>query len=275
MSRRQIDYDYDDYCDDDYYSEENEEEDEPSGEASAYMWQSPAAGDDQAALLDTLAHEFRALLSDRSLSRGAIDAALVASDYDVEVAVGVMRAASEREARERATSAARLEGAPSAMALAIGEGDEGEVAWMPEAAVTPKKVVGDAPHVFLFDSPSPDDVVRQQRVEGETRVRGAAKMKEGVRLPGGTLDLGRAKAKKVKAEVEAKAKATVKDENLEGGVGGVGRGGVVPERGQAAKGPKQRAREVKFPSAAKLAARAPSVAIVVAGHVDAGKVSDF
>lgn len=273
MSRRQIDYDYDDYCDDAYYYEEEEEEAAPSGEASAYMWQSsPAPADDQAGLLDTLAHEFRALLSDASLTRDAIDAALVASDYDVEAAVSLMRSASAADAAARAASAARLEGAPSAMARAVGEGDEGDVARMPEAAVTPVKA--GAPAMFLFDSPSPDDVVRQQRADGETRAQGAARIKKGLRLPGGTVDLGRAKAKRVEAKErgEAKVVAKAREESLGGGGG---RGGVGVKRGQGGEGPKQRARAIKFPTAAKLAARAPSVAIVVAGHVDAGKVCGF
>lgn len=291
--RRHVDYD-DDYYDDGYYDEEEEEEEQAYDDTSQCVWGANHAGNEaqessQSELLDALAEEFRVCLGDASIPRDQVDAVLVAADYDVDSAIQIIRqqlSTAEAESRE---SAARLEASqPSAIARMLeNEAGEEKRPDLPRDLQSPLAAQR-PPNAFAFDEPSPDDVVQLRKKAGRARAqavgssvvpttgshlknildssgkRDCASKGSGVKK--GTLEMKEAKGSGRSGNAVLQATGSPKSQAEL--VASATPGTSVP-----ATAPKQRLAKMKIPSCNELAARCPSVSIVVAGHVDAGKVS--
>jgi elongation factor 1 alpha-like protein len=298
MSRRkQVVYDHE-WDGDDYYEEEEEEEEE--GAASQYMWRggeerqcattsdTQVADDAQAELLDALADEFRACLGDPRIPRDQIDAVLVATDYDAEAAIDLLREQLEEAAADSAPAASRLESSrPSAIACMLDDDDMGDIRSPLPAQTTPGDGNDDdgssdaslaARFAFSFDEPSPDDIVNRKQSGGKARKTALVfpNPRSRARV---VMDAGKSR---VKADPSAVV-AEPRPHSMQAAP--IGRLEKNPK--QAEKKPpafplsscaakplvqvKQRSKKVRTRTPAALAAAAPSVSIVVAGHVDAGK----
>lgn len=278
---------YDSY-DDDYYDDPEQDPD-----ASEYLWKgaSPDASSaalaapsamsaTDAALLNDLAAQFRLCLNDDTIQESAIDAAIIAADYDVDAALQLLRAQQEADAAAAANAVSSLElKEPSAIALMLQD----EVAPAPPVqlldtgnpppeqpvelysgtALPPRKGPLSPIVPFKFDKPSPDDVVRARQAGAGDRKKTALRMPKASALRSSTrskvIDAGKPKSMAVSAP--AKAKEKVEGEVLRN-----------PEPPTASVEPvkvKQRGKKIDFSQKRK--AGCSSVSVVVAGHVDAGK----
>lgn len=270
MSRRRHDA-YDDDFYDDGYGDDYEEEEEEEEDSSQYVWnqdqtETHATEASQTELLDVLAEEFRACLGDASIPRDQIDAVLVAADYDVDSAILIMREqieATQAASRESATRLEASEPSPIARMLESETGDH-HIPEMPSAAAD----VEQAMRGFTFDEPSPDDVIQMRKNAGRARAQ--------------AISSAVAPAPAVLAKETRKA--SVAREKPAPVSAKTGAADPPPAKGRTqskttasvlAPAPSQRAVMLRIASAGDLAARYPSVSIVVAGHVDAGKVSVF
>jgi elongation factor 1 alpha-like protein len=273
--RRNVEYD-DDYYDDGYYDEEEEEEEEEEDAASASQYLR-RAGDDahaatdpsQAELLNSLAEAFRVCLDDARIPRDQIDAALVAADYDVDAAIQVMRQQLAADEAQTAQAAARLVASePSAIARMVDvDANDTQVPAVPTEAFPAPPSPG-ATAAFAFDQPSPDDLVqrRQQAGRARTKAAGSSALSRppapARKTRGNVTDVAAPPSKQLPAAPPAPARPLEAKRLSQ----------QAPASASSAAAPKQRARKLKLQSPEDLVLRAPSVAIVVAGHVDAGKV---
>lgn len=282
------DYDdaYDGY-DDDY----DQPEDDP--EASEYLWKGSSATASSAtsappsamsatdsSLLNDLAAQFRLCLNDDTIQESAIDAAIIAADYDVDAALQLLRAQRDADAAAAANAASNLElREPSAIARMLQD----ETAPVPSVqvldtanplpaqavelhsgtALPPQKGPLTPIIPFQFDKPSPDDIIRSRQAGAGDRKKTALRMPKASALRSSTrskvIDAG--KSKSVSVSAPAKAEAKVEEEVLK-----------KPEPQAASAQPvkvKQRAKKLDFSQKQK--AGCSSVSVVVAGHVDAGK----
>jgi hypothetical protein len=304
MPRRRgpVDYDQDDLCDDyDYSEDEPENVQDPSdgGQAghgnsairsvglgsSSQNVGSGVRPTDSTTELDDLVEEFRQCFGDRSICREQIDAVLVAANYDVEEAMLLL----ERNLSDAGGEAVRaLESAqPSAIALMI-DSEEQERA---ERTTPPTEYL---PSLFAnqptnpFSTPSPDDVVQQKQKAGRFRAFSVSSAIEQNRETTSNVTGG---DKQLDPKLQASNSRQLRSEPTAGSsVQGVknlsgSRSGTVhvsdaasgkSKRGKADASTvakiEQRSKAIKLPLPSELAREAPSVAIVVAGHVDAGKV---
>jgi hypothetical protein len=294
--RRHVDYD-DDYYDDGYYDEKEEEDEYEDDTAANSKYVRPEGATEnfpsdpsQSHLLDALVEEFRACLADASIPRDDIDAVLVAAEYNVESAIQIMREQISAAETESMQAAARLEALkPSAFArmLEVETGDEEDLPEMPVELQSPCKNPATSSG-FAFDEPSPDDVVHSRKNAGRARAQAAStsgvssgatglKSSEKSTVGGANRRRGAAAPRRV---VEAKPAMSV-PVGIRSTAPDDSDGPAMPTRG-AAKGmpaapaaltaPKQRVGKVKIPQCSALASRSPCISIVVAGHVDAGKV---
>lgn len=270
MSRRRHEtYDdfYDDGYGDDYDYDDEEEEEEDSSQYAKNEDRTENHVTTEAAqteLLDNLVEDFRVCLGDATIARDQVDAVLVAADYDVDSAMVIMReqiAATRAASRESATRLEALEPSPIARMLESETGDH-HIPEMPCAATDVQQPI----RGFAFDEPSPDDAIQMRKNAG--RARAQAVSSAIVPKPAAVAK----KPSKTAAPREKPAPESVKT------------GATVPSPAKrlthsktTAPGlppaPSQRAGALKIASASDLAARSSSVSIVVAGHVDAGKVS--
>lgn len=303
------DYHDDGYYDD--YDEEEEEEEAGEEANSQYLYsRSPAGGHgasgsgvdasvdpSQAELLDTLADGLRECLGDETIPADQIDAVLVAADYDIDGAVALLREQRSKQELFVADAPNRLRAAqPSAIARMLdADQDSAELA-RPDLPLQNQELLigGDRSGMFSFDEPSPDDLVQQRRSAGKTRAkeisaREPGNAERGNKLRGGVVDIGAgpkpggskpAGTREQPAQGSRAIASRLKD--VSGVSSPAGKPLTVHRKDKTGQGgssgtscrpaPKQRARSVKLLSAKDLAGRFPSVSIVVAGHVDAGKV---
>lgn len=271
MSRRRHDAYDDDYYDDGYGDYEEEEEEEEGEGTAQYSWNHTQAEDQaaeasQAELLDALAEEFRACLGDASIPRDQVDAVLVAADYDVDSAILIMRqqmSAAAAASKESASQLAASEPSPIARMLESEPADH-DVPELPSAASAAEQPA----HAFAFDEPSPDDVVQSRKNAGRARVQAISSAQAA--KPGALAkkpQIGSTRREGPVPTGTGKKGAAVAD-----AAPGKGRAHSETAVPVAAPAPSQHVGKLKIASCSDLAARYPSVSIVVAGHVDAGKV---
>jgi hypothetical protein len=293
MPRRRpaIDYDEGDLYDDDgFYDEELDGEQETNTRSDAVRWSSvevhqSAATDprelstdaDASAALNELVNEFRSLLGNCRIPREQIDAVLVAADYDVEEAARILETSMVEESSE--TARALESSKPSAIARMI-DADEQDLsgihvsipAFAPPGLATSQK--------SAFSTPSPDDIIQQKQKAGRNRAVVASSVnaqilqgKAPVAGPSGLTDSGMASANSTH---DASENLRQSAEPSRKGRTGTNKSHVgtraVRGESETVHHTRQRDHPSKLPSASVLAKEAPSVAIVVAGHVDAGKV---
>lgn len=287
---------YDDYNDDYYDDDYDEEEEDPSDETSAYLWrtsppaQQPAptatsANDDS--LLNDLTAQFRIALNDDTIQEAEIDEAILATDYDVDAAMALLRAQREEAAAAAAAEAARLElQRPSpigqmvqdttgvepgharplaALALAAANDavtvESGTALPLPGSSVEP-------PEPFRFDQPSPDDLIRAKqagtggRKKMVLRIPKASALRSAPTVTAGAPNAS-ASAGIATSAVKTKNNGVTKAQSRQ----------TPAAQGSASTAPpkvfKQRAKKVDI--SAKVKAGSNSVSVVLAGHVDAGK----
>lgn len=306
MSRRKaIDFD-DDYYDDGYYDDDYEEEEEVEDVDTQYMYTPNEAGGNepyatgvdpsQTELLDTLAEGLRDCLGDDRIPRDQIDAVLVAADYDIDSAMAILREQKIQQESEAAEALGRLQIAePSAIARMLDSDQDGtDLPKLPEP-VAGIQLQHEPSRSFAFDEPSPDDLVQQRQQAGKARAkevaaRDATSKVQPKKLRGGVVNAG-VKAKPMTAsgvkpggnKVAAKPTGGTGAGSISGGSSSAGeKPGDVKRKGKKAEpnsaaassllSTKQRVKNVKLRPAEDLATRFPSVSVVVAGHVDAGKV---
>lgn len=189
-NQRYLADEFDDFDDQYYDDEEQTEQDDPEQLRSYYCRPSDSSALQREAdhdpsqddLVDVLTEEFRAVLQHERLSRDQVDAVLVASDYDVEIALNTLKREFEEEGRRSQESSTRLESSqPSAIGQMM-DGDEtryreARISDQSEASKTFGTVNSGTVHAadtqdvkrFSFDGPSPDDLVRQKQWQGHER----------------------------------------------------------------------------------------------------------
>jgi hypothetical protein len=306
MPRRRglVDFDEDDLCDDyDYFDEEPEVVQDVNdaghtdhrGAAIPSLRQSSSAQHvitearptDSSAELDELVEEFRHCFGDRRILREQIDAVLIAANYDVEEAMLLL----ERNLSEAGGAAVRaLESAqPSAIALMIDcEEQEQAERTTPSTEYLPTLLANQ--QASAFSTPSPDDIVQQKQKAGRFRAVSVSSARErshetkstvmgGGRQVDPKLDASNPRLSRSVPVVRSSV-SVQGAKNLSGSSNGAAdapdaaSGRSVRGNVEAVTKIEQRARAVKIPPASELAKEAPSVSIVVAGHVDAGKVRE-
>ena len=189
---------YDEYYDDDDYEEGNEEEEEDT-EATPesmqqYMWnntestssEQPSSvthgkGEGAKQVLDVLVKDIREILQNNSLSRERIDHALQQAKYNPEQAIAALldeQSGREEEGKSAAKNQQNpgntLESTtPSQMGQVIAS-DSAEEADEDHADTRTAPAVSGlsqptAVKPFMFDEPSPDDLISTQKRSGKTR----------------------------------------------------------------------------------------------------------
>lgn len=294
------DDDYDDYDDDDEYNDDTAAMYRPQ-DVEHTMYDAAFINDGQlgsdanrdqqqasmdAELLDDIVAQFRVVLSDDTLTSAAVDAALREVDYDWELALDFIRS-------RRPTEAPRAN--PSAIGALLGT-DEDSVSDSSHSAVQlPPKSASDSPDYdnfvadfgttltvspgkpvvpFRFDQPSPDDIIRAKQSRGSTRATPALRLPKpsashgrgGVVVPAQTSKptpaVPPAKPKPIKPPPPAKPSRPSREKPGE-------QTQTHGQRKGVQKPLKQRMTKVDL--SGRLSSDAASIAVVVAGHVDAGK----
>lgn len=267
-----LDDDYDDY---DVYDDEDNLQDEyqqqylaENRDLSQAQWSNqtqPTSDTLDESLLDEMVIQFRAVLNDNTLTTAEVDQTLREADYDWEKALAALDSRQQTEARQADPSPigrllaaddddANSEQLPTLAATSATApapdyhtyvADNGTaLAPVPNAAAMPR---------FRFDQPSPDDVVRAKQA------RGAARSTPPLRLP-----------KPAGARRTAVAVAAPKSSPLKPPAPPK----LTPHaaRQDSTSVPtvvKQRTKKINIQT--RLESAIASVAVVVAGHVDAGK----
>lgn len=290
--RRNAGYDDDDLDDgyDDYYDDYDDyEEDDYSGHAETEGGN--AAAENAQDHLEYLVEEFRTVLG-RNVAREQVDAVLVAANYDPSHALELLQSQIDQETR--ATTSTLESSRPSAVARMVDINDGVDDPAPPElpnpAPVEASATTAGTPaqQPFQFDKPSPDDLINQRRSMGRARAQRVMNMSSAA--PGTALGLSEPPVSSTSAKQQPSGKTkqlqrqsdSALSESTPVDVGAPAEPRTEPttRKGASAKDkkqqpkrpPKQRTRKVPLQSAEALASASASVTVVVAGHVDAGKV---
>lgn len=281
------DYDaYDDY--DDYNDQQNSANLETHTEAQqAGRSQSQNPLDDS--LLEDILQQFRFVLSDDTLTTAQVDEALHEADYDWEVALAALKTQRPTAAAEQAT--------PSPIAaLLMDETSEKNLPFPPPTPISPDydgfvadqgttlspsksaQTLGEDPSItqpFRFDRPSPDDIVRAKQARATNRTTPALRLprpsqprqhKRAVNITNEAVAGPSHSVQDAPAAVPAAENTAVKSAAGEKPTSGQLR---VNTNTKVVKVERQRLKKVNIST--RVSNTTPSVAVIVAGHVDAGK----
>lgn len=289
------DYDYDEEDEEDNYTAYQHQIPEHTIYDAAFVHDSQSASDSNRnkqpdatdeELLDDIVSQFRAVLSDNTLTSGAVDEALREADYDWELALELIRSRRPTEA-----PCAR----PSAIGVLLDTDDDPALDSSQQQPKLPPKSSDDSPDYenfvadigtaltassskpvvpFRFDKPSPDDIIRAKQLRGPNRTAPALRLPKpsashtrgGITVSSENSDSASSvpvsKPKPIKPPPPAKPLPTSRSKSF----------GQNQAQCQS-KGPqkplKQRTTKVDF--SGRLSSDVASIAVIVAGHVDAGK----
>lgn len=291
------DDDYDDYEEEDEhnYSEYQRQIPERTMYDAAFVRESQSANDSnqnqQSAamdeeLLDDIVAQFREVLSDETLTSAVVDEALREADYDWELALELIRS-------RRPTEAPRAE--PSAIGALLDNDDGTTPTPSQQQRKLPPKSSHELPDYenfvadigtaltvsptkpvvpFRFDKPSPDDIIRAKQLKGSNRPAPALRLPKpsashtrgGINVSSETSNsipsVPAPKPKPIKPPPPAKPLPALRDKPP----------GQNQSQGQPKGGQKPlKQRTTKVDLSRRISHDAASIAVVVAGHVDAGK----
>lgn len=282
-----LDEELGEYDDDRYYEEDLEEEQEE--EASQIQPQNQLQPDQDVNqpsnsvidknILDDIVIQFRHLLSDETITTSQVDLALQEADYEWEIALSSLKS-HQTVAAEQAV--------PSPIAELLSDDQPQFVIPMPSASgpspdyhsfvadqgtalTTSIKIgayqLGAETQPFQFDQPSPDDIVyaKQARITKRTTPALRLPKPSQQRRPTRSLETEPPATKTPESKTDSKPAS----KSTESGTPVSRRTRSQKAINDAPKDCRQRVKKVDL--SARIASSAASIAVVVAGHVDAGK----